>query len=47
MEGKDSVVANLYEEVSEEDLSVNKVGVHKFRYTKKKSPFLYFCKDYG
>jgi hypothetical protein len=28
MEGKDFVVANLSEEVNEEDSSVNKVGVH-------------------
>jgi hypothetical protein len=47
MEGKASVVANLSEEVSEEDSSVNKVGVHNFRYPIKNTPFLYFCKDYG
>jgi hypothetical protein len=32
MEGKYSVVANLSEEVDEEDSFVNKVGVHNFRY---------------
>jgi ribonuclease HI len=32
MEGKAFVVANLSEEVNEEDSSVNKVGVHNFRY---------------
>jgi hypothetical protein len=47
MEGKAFVVANLFEEVNEEDSSVNKVGVHNFRYPIKKSPFLYFCKDHG
>jgi hypothetical protein len=47
MEGKYSIVANLSEEVNEEDSSVNKVGVHNFRYPVKKSPFLYFCKHYG
>jgi hypothetical protein len=47
MEGKDYVVSNLSEEVDEEGSSVNKVGVHNFRYPVKKSPFLYFCKDYG
>ena len=47
MEGKDYAVANLSEEVNEEDSSVNKVGVHNFRYPVKKSPFLYFCKNYG
>jgi hypothetical protein len=47
MEGKAYVVSNLYEEVNEEDSSVNKVGVHNFRYPVKKSPFLYFCKYYG
>jgi hypothetical protein len=47
MEGKYSIVANLYEEVNKEDSSINKVGVHKFRYPIKKSPFSYFCKDYG
>jgi hypothetical protein len=47
MEGKAFIVANLFKEVKEEDSSVNKVGVHNFRYPIKKSPFLYFCKDYG
>jgi hypothetical protein len=47
MEGKYFIVANLYEEVDEEDSSVNKVGVHNFIYPVKKSLFLYFCKDYG
>jgi hypothetical protein len=46
MEGKAFVVANLSEEVDEEDYFVNKVGVHKFRYPVKKNPFLYFCKDH-
>jgi hypothetical protein len=32
MEGKDSIVANLSEEVDEEDSTINKVGVHKFRH---------------
>ena len=39
MEGKSFVVANLYEEVNEEDSSVNKVGVHNFRYLVKIPPF--------
>jgi hypothetical protein len=39
MEGKDFIVANLSEEVDEEDSSVNKVGVHNFRYPVKKTPF--------
>jgi hypothetical protein len=39
MEIKASVVANLYEEVNKEDSSVNKVGVHNFRYPVKNSPF--------
>ena len=47
MEGKDSIVANLSKDVNEEYSSVNKVGVHNFRYPVKKSPFLYFYKDYG
>jgi ribonuclease HI len=38
-EGKDSIVANLSEEVNEEESSVNKVGVHKFRYPIKNPPF--------
>jgi UDP-galactopyranose mutase len=45
IEGKSSIVANLFEEVDEEDLSVNKVGVHNFR--NKKHSILYFCKYYG
>jgi hypothetical protein len=47
MEGKSYVVSNLSEEVNKEDLSVNKVGVHNFRYPLKNPPFLYFCKYYG
>jgi hypothetical protein len=39
MEGKSSVVANLSEEVYEEDSYVNKVGVHNFRYPVKNPPF--------
>jgi ribonuclease HI len=39
MEGKDFVVPNLSEEVNEQDSSVNKVGVHKFRYPVKNPPF--------
>ena len=39
MEGKYFVVANLSEEVNEEDSSVNKVGVHNLRYPVKNPPF--------
>jgi hypothetical protein len=39
MEGKSFVVANFSEEVNEEDSSVNKVGVHNFRYPIKNTPF--------
>jgi hypothetical protein len=39
MEGKSSIVANLSEEVDEEDSYVNKVGVHKFRHLVKKTLF--------
>ena len=39
MEGKDFIVANISEEVDEEDSSVNKVGVHKFRYLVKNPRF--------
>jgi hypothetical protein len=39
MEGKSSIVANISEEVNKEDSSVNIVGVHKFRYPIKNSPF--------
>jgi hypothetical protein len=42
MEGKSFVVANLSEEVNEEDLYVNKVGVHNFRYPIKNPPFYIF-----
>jgi hypothetical protein len=41
MEGKAFVVANLSKEVDEEDSSVNKVGVHNFRYPIKKPLFLF------
>jgi hypothetical protein len=49
MEGKAFVVANLSEEVDEEDSSVNKVGVHNFRYpvNPPPPPLFYFCKDHG
>jgi hypothetical protein len=40
MEGKAYVVANI----SEEDSSINKVGVHNFRYLVKKPPFYIFVK---
>jgi isopentenyl diphosphate isomerase/L-lactate dehydrogenase-like FMN-dependent dehydrogenase len=39
MERKASIVANLSEEINEEDSSVNKVGVHNFRYPVKKPQF--------
>jgi hypothetical protein len=42
MEGKDFVVDSLSEEVNEEDSSVNKVGVHNFRYPVKKIPLFIF-----
>jgi hypothetical protein len=41
MEGKDFVVANLFEEIDEEVSSANKVGVHNFRYHVKNPPFLF------
>jgi hypothetical protein len=44
MEGKAFIVDNLYEELNEEDLSVNKVGVHNFRYPVKNPPFYIFVK---
>jgi hypothetical protein len=44
MEGKASIVANLYEEVDEEDSTVNKVGVHNFRHPVKKPCFFIFVK---
>jgi hypothetical protein len=39
MEGKYSTVANLYEELYEEDSTVNKVGVHNFRHSVKNPSF--------
>jgi hypothetical protein len=39
MEGKDFLVDNLSKGVNEEDSSVNKVGVHNFRYHVKNPPF--------
>jgi hypothetical protein len=44
VERKASIVANLSEEVNEEDSYVNKVGVHKFRYPVKNPPFYIFVK---
>jgi hypothetical protein len=42
MEGKTSTVANLSEEVNEEDSTVNKVCVKKFRHSIKNPPFFIF-----
>jgi hypothetical protein len=42
MEGKTSTVANLSEEVNEEDSTVNKVGVNNFRHPVKKTPFFIY-----
>ena len=39
MEGKAYFVANLSEEVDQEDSSVNKIGVHNFTYLVKNPPF--------
>jgi hypothetical protein len=39
MEGKYFIVANVSEEVYEEDSFLNKVGVHTFRHLVKKTPF--------
>jgi hypothetical protein len=44
MEGKSSIVANLFEEVNEYVSSVNKVGVHNFRYPIKNTPFYIYVK---
>jgi hypothetical protein len=44
MEGKASVVANIYEEVNKVDSSINEVGVHNFRYPVKNPPFYIFVK---
>jgi hypothetical protein len=42
MEGKYSIVSNLSEDIYEEDLFVNKVGVHNFRHPVKNPPFYIF-----
>jgi hypothetical protein len=44
MEGKNSTIANLSEEVNEEDLTVNKVGVNNFRHSVKNPLFFIFVK---
>jgi hypothetical protein len=44
MEGKYSVVANLSEEVDEDDSPINKVGIHNFRYPVKNPPFYIYVK---
>jgi hypothetical protein len=38
MEGKDSTIANLFEEAKEEDSNVNKIGVNNFRHLVKNPP---------
>jgi hypothetical protein len=45
MEGKDFVVANLSEEVNEEDSNVNKVDLHNFIYLVKNPPFSIYVKS--
>jgi hypothetical protein len=47
MEGKDSIVDNLSEEVDEEHSTVNKVDVHNFRHPVKIPTLFYFYKHYG
>jgi hypothetical protein len=47
MEGKVSTIANLFEESKEEDSTVNKIGVNKFRNPVKEKTFLYFSKNHG
>jgi hypothetical protein len=42
MEGKDSTIANLSEEVKEEDSIVNKVSVNHFRHPIKNLPFFIY-----
>jgi hypothetical protein len=44
MEGKSSTVANLSQEVKEEDSSVNKVVVNSFKHPVKNPPFFIFVK---
>jgi hypothetical protein len=44
MEGKASIVANIFEEVDEEDSTINKVGVHNFRHPIKNPMFFIFVK---
>jgi hypothetical protein len=44
MEGKASIVSNLSKEVDEEDLTVNKVGVHNFRHPVKNPSLFFFFK---
>ena len=39
MEGKISTIANLFEELKEEDSTVNKIGVNNFRNPVKNPPF--------
>jgi hypothetical protein len=39
MEGKISTIANLFEELEEEDSSINKIGVNNFRNPIKKKTF--------
>jgi hypothetical protein len=39
MEGKSSVVSNVFEEVDKEDYFVNKLDVHNFRHPVKNPPF--------
>jgi hypothetical protein len=44
MEGKYSIVSNLFEEVDEEDSTVDKVGVHNFRQNVKNPSFFILVK---
>jgi hypothetical protein len=42
MEGKDSTITILFEDIKEEDSSVNKVGVNIFRHPVKNPPFFIY-----
>jgi len=41
MEGKISIIDNLFEESKEEDSTVNKIGVNNFRNPVKKTLFIF------
>jgi hypothetical protein len=47
MEGKNSLVASISEELGEDEPHANRIGVNNFRNLAKNHPFYIYVKNYG